>query len=138
MEFLHANAKSLLHSNLEDGKYIFAKGKKVVVIGGGDTGTDCIGIFTRHGRSSISNLELLPQHPQTRAPGNPWPQKAKCKFFVWVDLLPCDCRRDELLQIINQLERELEKSKAEERRHRGMFVATWVAIFCFMVLYLTK
>ncbi|KAI8572422.1 hypothetical protein RHMOL_Rhmol01G0197000 [Rhododendron molle] len=35
-------------------------------------------------------------------------------------------------------QRELEKSKAEERRQRGMFVATWVAIFCFMVLYLTK
>jgi NADPH-dependent glutamate synthase beta subunit-like oxidoreductase len=40
MEFLHANTKSLLDSNLEDGKYISAKGKKVVVIGGGDTGTD--------------------------------------------------------------------------------------------------
>ncbi|KAI8554047.1 hypothetical protein RHMOL_Rhmol05G0067000 [Rhododendron molle] len=46
--------------------------------------------------------------------------------------------KDELLQNIDQLERELEKSKAEERRQRGMFVATWVAIFCFMVLYLTK
>ncbi|KAF7143091.1 hypothetical protein RHSIM_Rhsim05G0190600 [Rhododendron simsii] len=66
-----------------------------------------------------------------------WP-KAKCNFFVWVDLPPCDCGRDELLQNIDQLERELEKSKAEERRQRGMFVATWVAIFCFMVLYLTK
>ncbi|KAI8533137.1 hypothetical protein RHMOL_Rhmol11G0272900 [Rhododendron molle] len=64
--------------------------------------------------------------------------KAKCNFFVWVDLPPCDCGRDELLQNIDQLERELEKSKAEERRQRGMFVATWVAIFCFMVLYLTK
>ncbi|KAI8536211.1 hypothetical protein RHMOL_Rhmol10G0238300 [Rhododendron molle] len=47
-------------------------------------------------------------------------------------------RRDELLQTIDRLERELKKSKAEERRQRGMFVATWVAIFCFMVLYLTK
>ncbi|KAI8535695.1 hypothetical protein RHMOL_Rhmol10G0193800 [Rhododendron molle] len=46
--------------------------------------------------------------------------------------------RDELLQNIDQLERELEKSKSEERRQRGMFVATWVAIFYFMVLYLTK
>ncbi|KAI8536210.1 hypothetical protein RHMOL_Rhmol10G0238300 [Rhododendron molle] len=62
----------------------------------------------------------------------------KCKFFVWVDPPPCDCRRDELLQTIDRLERELKKSKAEERRQRGMFVATWVAIFCFMVLYLTK
>ncbi|XP_034711000.1 glutamate synthase [NADH], amyloplastic isoform X2 [Vitis riparia] len=74
MKFLHANTKSLLDSNLEDGNYISAKGKKVVVIGGGDTGTDCIGTSIRHGCSSVVNLELLPQPPQTRAPGNPWPQ----------------------------------------------------------------
>ncbi|CAB4302041.1 unnamed protein product [Prunus armeniaca] len=74
MEFLHANTKSLLDSNLQDGNYISAKGKKVVVIGGGDTGTDCIGTSVRHGCSSIINLELLPEPPQTRAPGNPWPQ----------------------------------------------------------------
>uniref|UniRef100_A0A0R0EV06 Glutamine amidotransferase type-2 domain-containing protein n=1 Tax=Glycine max TaxID=3847 RepID=A0A0R0EV06_SOYBN len=74
MEFLHANTKSLLDSNLEDGNYISAKGKKVVVIGGGDTGTDCIGTSIRHGCSSVVNLELLPQPPPTRAPGNPWPQ----------------------------------------------------------------
>ncbi|KAL8167561.1 hypothetical protein V2J09_009060 [Rumex salicifolius] len=74
MEFLHANTKSLLDSNLEDGKHISAKGKKVVVIGGGDTGTDCIGTSIRHGCTSILNLELLPQPPNTRAPGNPWPQ----------------------------------------------------------------
>ncbi|KAM0039067.1 putative glutamate synthase (NADH) [Helianthus debilis subsp. tardiflorus] len=74
MEFLHANTKSLLDSNLEDGNYISAKGKKVIVIGGGDTGTDCIGTSIRHGCTSIVNLELLSQPPQTRAPGNPWPQ----------------------------------------------------------------
>ncbi|KAK6925989.1 Glutamate synthase, alpha subunit, C-terminal [Dillenia turbinata] len=74
MEFLHANTKSLLDSNLQDGKFISAKGKRVVVIGGGDTGTDCIGTSIRHGCSSIVNLELLPQPPQTRAQGNPWPQ----------------------------------------------------------------
>lgn len=74
MEFLHANTKSLLDSNLEDGNYISAKGKKVVVIGGGDTGTDCIGTSIRHGCSNVVNLELLPQPPSTRAPGNPWPQ----------------------------------------------------------------
>ncbi|XP_061956875.1 glutamate synthase 1 [NADH], chloroplastic-like isoform X1 [Populus nigra] len=74
MEFLHKNTKSLLDSNLQDGNYISAKGKKVVVIGGGDTGTDCIGTSIRHGCSSVVNLELLPEPPQTRAPGNPWPQ----------------------------------------------------------------
>ncbi|KAJ6411039.1 hypothetical protein OIU84_007733 [Salix udensis] len=74
MQFLHANTKSLLDSNLQDGNYISAKGKKVVVIGGGDTGTDCIGTSIRHGCSSIVNLELLPEPPRTRGPGNPWPQ----------------------------------------------------------------
>ncbi|KAF3432836.1 hypothetical protein FNV43_RR23938 [Rhamnella rubrinervis] len=74
MEFLHANTKSLLDSNLQDNNYISAKGKKVVVIGGGDTGTDCIGTSIRHGCSSIVNLELLPEPPKTRAAGNPWPQ----------------------------------------------------------------
>ncbi|VFQ67556.1 unnamed protein product [Cuscuta campestris] len=74
MEFLHANTKSLLDSNLEDGNYISAKDKKVVVIGGGDTGTDCIGTSIRHGCSRVVNLELLPQPPKTRATSNPWPQ----------------------------------------------------------------
>ncbi|CAH9070622.1 unnamed protein product [Cuscuta epithymum] len=74
MEFLHANTKSLLDSNLEDGNYISAKDKKVVVIGGGDTGTDCIGTSIRHGCSSVVNLELLPQPPMSRAASNPWPQ----------------------------------------------------------------
>ena len=59
MEFLHANTKSLLDSNLADGNYISAAGKSVVVIGGGDTGTDCIGTSVRHGAVNVINLELL-------------------------------------------------------------------------------
>jgi len=74
MEFLHANTKSLLDSNLEDGKYISARGKKVVVIGGGDTGTDCIGTSIRHGCTNLVNLELLSKPPSNRAADNPWPQ----------------------------------------------------------------
>ena len=73
MEFLRANTKSLLDSNLEDGNYISAKDKNVIVIGGGDTGTDCIGTSTRHGAKSIVNFELLPQPPEDRAANNPWP-----------------------------------------------------------------
>ncbi len=74
MEFLLKNTKSLLDSNLEDGNYISAKDQDVVVIGGGDTGTDCIGTSMRHGCRSLVNFELLPQPPETRAPENPWPQ----------------------------------------------------------------
>ena len=74
MEFLHANTKSLLDSELEDGKYISAKDKHVIVIGGGDTGNDCIGTSVRHGAKSVTNFELLPQPPPERARDNPWPQ----------------------------------------------------------------
>jgi len=73
MEFLTANTKSLLDSKLEDGNYISAEGKDVIVIGGGDTGTDCIGTSIRHGCKSLVNFELLPQPPEERAAGNPWP-----------------------------------------------------------------
>ena len=74
MEFLHANTKSLLDSDLADGEYIDAKDKHVVVIGGGDTGTDCIGTSLRHGCASVTNFELMSQPPATRAKGNEWPQ----------------------------------------------------------------
>jgi NAD(P)H-dependent glutamate synthase small subunit len=73
MEFLTANTRSLLNSNLEDGKYISAKDKNVVVIGGGDTGADCIGTALRHGCRALLNLELLDQPPERRAADNPWP-----------------------------------------------------------------
>ncbi|KAK5162816.1 glutamate synthase [NADH] [Oleoguttula sp. CCFEE 6159] len=74
MQFLHRNTKSLLDSGLSDGEYISAKDKHVVVIGGGDTGNDCIGTSVRHGAKSVANFELLPQPPPERARDNPWPQ----------------------------------------------------------------
>ena len=73
MEFLTANTKSLLDSKLADDNYISAKDKHVIVIGGGDTGTDCIGTSLRHGCASLVNFELFPQPPAQRAPNNPWP-----------------------------------------------------------------
>ncbi len=74
MEFLSANTKSLLDSQLRDGAFISAHDKDVIVIGGGDTGTDCIGTSLRHGCRSLVNFELLPKPPQERAGDNPWPQ----------------------------------------------------------------
>jgi len=74
MDFLTANTKSLLDSELKDGNYISAADKNVVVIGGGDTGTDCIGTSLRHGCKSMVNFELMPQSPNERAEDNPWPQ----------------------------------------------------------------
>ena len=73
MEFLTQNTKSLLDSNHSDGNFISAKDKDVIVIGGGDTGTDCIGTSLRQGCKSLVNLELFPKPPETRAPSNPWP-----------------------------------------------------------------
>jgi glutamate synthase (NADPH/NADH) small chain len=73
MEYLTANTKSLLNSNLEDRQFIDARDKRVVVIGGGDTGADCIGTALRHGCKSLINLELLDQPPEKRAADNPWP-----------------------------------------------------------------
>ncbi len=74
MDFLTRNTKSLLDDNLNNGHYISAKGKDVIVIGGGDTGADCIGTSLRHGCRSLANFELLPQPPAQRAPDNPWPE----------------------------------------------------------------
>lgn len=77
MEFLHANTKSLLDSKHADGKYLSAKDKHVIVIGGGDTGTDCVGTALRHGCNSLLQLEIVPKPPLSRAPDNPWPQWPK-------------------------------------------------------------
>ncbi|KAI8355177.1 hypothetical protein BD560DRAFT_449573 [Blakeslea trispora] len=74
MDFLQANTKSLLDSELKDGHYLSAKNKNVIVIGGGDTGNDCIGTSVRHGCKSVVNFELLPQPPAERAEDNPWPE----------------------------------------------------------------
>lgn len=71
MEFLQLNTKSLLDSNLDDGAYLSARGKRVIVIGGGDTGNDCTGTSIRHGAASVLNFELLPQPPSVRAADNP-------------------------------------------------------------------
>ena len=73
MDFLSANTKSLLDSDLQDGNHISAKDKDVIVIGGGDTGTDCIGTSLRHGCKSLVNFELFPKPPESRDPNNPWP-----------------------------------------------------------------
>lgn len=74
VDFLKATTKSLLDSNLADGKYISAKDKNVIVIGGGDTGNDCVGTSIRHGCKSVTQLEMMPKAPDERAQNNPWPQ----------------------------------------------------------------
>jgi glutamate synthase (NADPH/NADH) small chain len=77
MDFLHANTKSLLDSQLEDHAYISARDRDVIVIGGGDTGTDCVGTALRHGCQSLLQFEILPKPPLVRGADNPWPQWPK-------------------------------------------------------------
>jgi glutamate synthase (NADPH/NADH) small chain len=74
MEFLLKSCKSMLDSDFADGQFIDAKGKHVIVIGGGDTGTDCVGTALRHGCRSLVQFEILPRPPDARAADNPWPQ----------------------------------------------------------------
>ena len=76
MEFLTANTKALLDQH-KNGSFIDAAGKDVVVIGGGDTGTDCVGTSMRHGCNSITQLEIMAKPPLHRMPDNPWPQWPK-------------------------------------------------------------
>ena len=73
MEFLGKNTKSLLDSKLKNNNFISAKGKNVIVIGGGDTGNDCLGTSLRHQCKSLLNFEIMPELPKDRADNNPWP-----------------------------------------------------------------
>ena len=79
VDFLKANTKSLLDSNHEDRQYISADGKDVIIIGGGDTGTDCVGTSIRHGCKSVTQIEIMPEAPESRRANNPWPQWPRIK-----------------------------------------------------------
>jgi glutamate synthase (NADPH) small chain len=75
MDFLHANTKSLLDSNFEDGNFLSAAGKNVIVIGGGDTGTDCLATSIRHNCKSLTQFDIYAKKGSIRDEvGNPWPQ----------------------------------------------------------------
>ena len=76
MDFLTANTKSLLDGH-KNGNFISAEGKDVIIIGGGDTGTDCVGTSMRHGCKSLIQVEILPKPPEQRAADNPWPEWPK-------------------------------------------------------------
>ena len=74
VDFLAATTRSLLNSRLKDGDYISAAGKDVVIIGGGDTGNDCVGTSIRHGCKSVTQLEMMPRLPDCRSDNNRWPE----------------------------------------------------------------
>ena len=74
VDFLKSTTKSLLDSQLKDKQYLSAKGKRVVIVGGGDTGNDCVGTCIRHGCKSVVQLEMMPKAPDCRTEHNPWPE----------------------------------------------------------------
>mmetsp|Transcript_69335 Transcript_69335/g.160630 ORF Transcript_69335/g.160630 Transcript_69335/m.160630 type:complete len:479 (-) Transcript_69335:35-1471(-) len=104
MEFLHGNTKAILDTGKVDGGWreasesnqkppIDARDKRVIIIGGGDTGNDCIGTSVRHGARSIVNLELLPKPPPSRATETPWPH--------WPNMLRTDYGHEEAAKKVN-------------------------------------
>jgi len=99
MELLTANTKNLLDSGFNGNKApIDAEGKDVVVIGGGDTGTDCVGTSIRHGCKSIKQLEIMPKPPTERAENNPWPE--------WPKTLKVDYGQEESIAVFGDDPRE--------------------------------
>ena len=91
VDFLKANTKSLLDSGLSDESYVNAKGKNVVIIGGGDTGNDCVGTVIRHGCKSVTQIEMMPKAPEKRAEDNPWPE--------WPKVLKTDYGQEEAIAV---------------------------------------
>jgi len=99
MEFLSANTKNLLDTEFSgEQPPIFARDMDVVIIGGGDTGTDCVGTSMRHGCKSVKQLEIMPQPPKERAANNPWPE--------WPKTLKIDYGQEEAIAVFGNDPRE--------------------------------
>ena len=77
VDFLKSTTKALLDNGLKEGTFVSAKNKNVLVIGGGDTGNDCVGTCVRHGAKSVLQLEIMPKLPEQRTDDNPWPEWPK-------------------------------------------------------------
>lgn len=91
VDYLTSVTKSLLDSNFADGKAISAKDKNVIVIGGGDTGNDCVGTAIRQGAKSVTQLEMMPKPSEERTSSNPWPE--------WPRVLKTDYGQQEAIAV---------------------------------------
>ena len=117
VDFLKANTKSLLDSAFQDQKYVDTKGKHVVIIGGGDTGNDCVGTAIRHGAKSVTQIEMMPKAPDHRAENNPWPE--------WPKVCKTDYGQQEAIALYGQDPRIYESTvkefvKGEDGRLKGV------------------
>ena len=91
VDFLGKVTKTLLDSDFEKVPFELAKNKNVLVIGGGDTGNDCVGTSIRLGAKSVTQLEMMPMPPKERAANNPWPQ--------WPRILKTDYGQEEAIAV---------------------------------------
>lgn len=94
VDFLTSTTQSLLDSGLEEGTFLSAKDKRVMIVGGGDTGNDCTGTSIRHGCKSVVQIEMMPKMPDERAEENPWPQ--------WPRVCKTDYGQEEAIAVFGQ------------------------------------
>ena len=111
VDFLKSTTKSLLNSNLEDGLNISAKDKNVVVVGGGDTGNDCVGISIRHGAKTVTQIEMMPCPPEKRQENNPWPE--------WPRVLKVDYGQQEAIAVFGADPRTYQTTIKEILKNEG-------------------
>ena len=96
---------------LKEGTYISAKGKNVMVIGGGDTGNDCVGTAMRHGAKSVLQLEMMPKAPDERAVNNPWPE--------WPKVCKTDYGQQEVIAVFGHDPREYQTTVKEFKKDKN-------------------
>jgi glutamate synthase (NADPH/NADH) small chain len=94
-----------LYSNYADKACVNAKGKNVLVIGGGDTGNDCVGTSVRQGAKSVVQLEMMPKLPETRSENNPWPE--------WPKVVKTDYGQEEAIAVFGNDPRVYESTVKE-------------------------
>lgn len=105
VDFLTSTTKALLDSKLKDGTYISAKNKNVIIIGGGDTGNDCVGTSIRHGAKSVTQIEMMPQAPEKRTENNRWPE--------WPKVCKTDYGQEEAIEVFGKDPRIYESTVKE-------------------------
>ena len=107
VDFLTSTTRSLLDTGLEKGSYLDAAGKDVIIVGGGDTGNDCVGTAIRHGCRSVVQIEMMPKAPDQRAESNPWPQ--------WPRVCKTDYGQEEAIAVFGQDPRRYQMTLKECR-----------------------
>ena len=107
VDFLTSTTRSLLDTGLEKGSYLDAAGKDVIIVGGGDTGNDCVGTAIRHGCRSVVQIEMMPKAPDQRAENNPWPQ--------WPRVCKTDYGQEEAIAVFGQDPRRYQMTLKECR-----------------------